>query len=181
VALELNRRRRQSGLTLVELAIAGGILLIVAIAIIPLFTNSMVNNATGRQLSQATNHGRSAAEEALQMPLDRAMFRIPDGDLLTARVMTWSVSRADPVAGGHWATTGPTGSERALWRRTSTLRQFNVSRILPNPVGSTEPIPGGYPDEFIHLRETVLEVVNSKDPLDPRPARGAEVTTVRAF
>lgn len=179
--LELKRRHRESGMSLVELAIAAGILLIVAISIIPLFTASMVNNATGRQLSQATNHGRSAAEESLQMPLDRLEFDVADGDPLLARVMTWSVSRADPVAGGRW-TTGPSGGERGVWARTSTLRQFNVGRILPNPLpGTTDPIPGGYPDEFIHLRETVFEVVEVRDPLDPRPPRSAELTTVRAF
>jgi type II secretory pathway pseudopilin PulG len=182
--LELRRarkRRRASGMSLVELAIAAGILLVVAMSIIPLFTASMVNNATGRQLSQATNHARSASEEIRQLPLDRVEFEIQDGQSSAVRTRTWAIHRGDPVASGRWTTGTLASDERATWARTATLRQFNVSRILPNPVGTTDPIPGGFPDEFVHLRETVVEVVEVKEPLDPRTPKSAELTTVRSF
>ncbi|MCB1035377.1 MAG: prepilin-type N-terminal cleavage/methylation domain-containing protein [Acidobacteria bacterium] len=72
-------RRRQAGFSLVEGLVALAILMTVVIGLIPLFTQSMINNTAGRHLTQATNFTTDSFEELAQLPLNNDLLDLPAG------------------------------------------------------------------------------------------------------
>jgi Prokaryotic N-terminal methylation motif len=71
----------QGGFSLIEGLVAMAVLLIVVIGLIPLFTQSMVSNAAGRHLTQASNMATDGFETFLQMPLNNELLTVPSGDM----------------------------------------------------------------------------------------------------
>jgi len=53
------RHPRAAGFSFIEALIATGIMLIIAVGIIPLFASSVLNNTRGADSTTATNFGRS--------------------------------------------------------------------------------------------------------------------------
>ena len=72
-------RSGQGGFSLIEGLVAMAVLLIVVIGLIPLFTSSMVSNAAGRHLTQASNIASDGFETFLQMPLNNELLTVPAG------------------------------------------------------------------------------------------------------
>lgn len=74
-------RRSQAGFSVLEGLIAMAVLLIVVLGLIPLFTQSMVNNVAGRHLMQASNFATDSFEAAQGLPLGNELLDVPDGEL----------------------------------------------------------------------------------------------------
>src|SRR5436305_13986434 len=67
----------EAGFSLVEALVATGILLVIAIGVIPLFASSILNNTRGSDSTVSTNHSRSQVENLLQLPFNSPSLSVP--------------------------------------------------------------------------------------------------------
>lgn len=146
----------QRGFSLIEVLVAASLLLVVALAILPLFTQSMSNNLAGNDYTQATNIAKSELERLYELP-----FNSPDLDVEgTERVRVQHLKQGSTV----WEDgTGPT-SPAPVWRRTSTVRQFGLSGLVDaNEDGYFDtPLPAGTASTFVHVKEITIRVESGR-------------------
>jgi len=172
VALELTPLRRQRGFSLIEVLVAALILVLVVLALVPLFAQSMSNTLAGREYSVAAQHGRSRADEYYQLPLESEELLVAPGSQETVSTEYW-----DP-AGDAWSTAAPAAP--TPWRRTTTVRQYNVNDLLREGRLVNE-LDGGVPAPQVHLREVVVEVESEREGGPAGSGRSVTMTTVRGF
>lgn len=66
------------------------VLLTIVIGIIPLFTQSMLNNVAGRQMTQASNFASDGFEMMTQMPFNNELLTLEIGDLGKATLQLYA-------------------------------------------------------------------------------------------
>lgn len=141
-------RRGEAGFSFIEVVIAGLLMLMIAISVLPLFTEAAASNETGREYTEVSNLARSRAEELMQLPFNSPQLTISAGtQLLTEQHYSAKLKR--------WETgTTPAAGDRALWIRRTTVRQFAVTNLdlLDSP------LPAGTPPEGIHAKEVQVEI-----------------------
>lgn len=142
-------RRAEAGFSFIEVVIAGLLMLMIAISVLPLFTEAAASNETGREYTEVSNMARSRAEELMQLPFNSAPLTITVNDKLETEEH-YSKLNKRWMPGLAPATAGDT----ALWLRRTTVRQYAVSDLdrLANP------LPAGTPPEGIHVKEIQVEV-----------------------
>lgn len=162
-----------AGFSLIEALVAALLLVIVVLGLIALFSAAMRDTQAGRELSVASQHGRSQVEELLQLPLDRPVLVVPAG--ADERTATEHVALGDD----RWTSGAASGP--APWERTTVVRQYNV-RDLYETGRLTTRLPGGTAPGSVHLREVFVEVEVERDAAGPL-GRGRRVvlSTVRSF
>lgn len=142
-------RRGEAGFSFIEVVIAGLLMLMIAISVLPLFTEAAASNETGREYTEVSNMARSRAEELMQLPFNSPALTITSGtELATDEHYSKLNKRWMP------GTTPTTAGDIALWFRRTTVRQFAVTNLdqLNNP------LPAGTPPEGIHVKEIRVEV-----------------------
>ena len=160
-------RRRERGFSLVEVLIASGIFLIIALGVLPLFARAIRSNLSGRDATDVSNLSKSRIEELLQVPFDT--LEVPAGQAEGVIQEHWSAATKTWMAG-----TTPAAGDAALWYRTTTIRQFALSDLQDNGVADT-PLPGGTAPGSVHFKEIVVEIRGvSRNPLS-----GGGAVTVR--
>ncbi len=82
----MGRRSSVAGFSLVEGLVALAVLMTVTIGLIPLFTQSMVNNTAGRHLTQAANFSTDTFENLLQLPINNDLLTLANGLPRSVRV-----------------------------------------------------------------------------------------------
>lgn len=75
----LRDRRREAGLTLVEILVAAAVLGLALLALAPLFTNAVRTNASAYQMTNANSLAREKLEELSGYPRSDARFTVPAG------------------------------------------------------------------------------------------------------
>lgn len=173
VALTGRAGRTSAGFSLIEALISALLLVIVILGLIPLFSAAMRNTLAGRELSVASQHGRSQVEELVQLPLDRPALVVPLG--------TDEGTETEHVALGEERWTSGAAPGPAPWERTTVVRQYNV-RDLYESGRLTTRLPGGTAPGSVHLREMFVEVEVEREAAGPL-GRGRRVvlSTVRSF
>jgi type II secretory pathway pseudopilin PulG len=161
---ETNRFTR--GFSVIEVLIATAIFFIIAMGLLPLFTQSMANNVAGREATEVSNFAKSRVEELLQLPFNDERMTIPAGGNVLETVEHWS------VADEAWMP-GP-AVDGSLWERTTRIRQFGVNDMLDGFLDN--PLPGGFDPDFIHLKEIEVEVRGTRN---SGPFGGAKKMSVR--
>lgn len=159
MALERIRPRSgQLGMSLVEAVLAVLIMLLIAVGILPVFTRSMSSNVAGSDSTYVSNMATERAEEFLQLPFDSDLLRLPDG--ATTRVFNEVYIQdetGDEAGTEHWmdgVLTDVASTDRAVWTRTTTIRQYAITDL-------TSPIPGiagTDPQGTVHMKEIEVEV-----------------------
>lgn len=142
-------RRTEAGFSFIEVVIAGLLMLMIAISVLPLFTEAASSNETGREYTEVSNMARSKAEELMQLPFNSAPLTISGNtELVTDEHYSKLNKRWMP------GTTPATAGDVALWLRRTTVRQYAVSDLdrLVNP------LPAGTPPEGIHVKGIEVEV-----------------------
>lgn len=139
-------RRPARGFSLIEVLIASAIFLVLALGILPLFTQAMRSNLSGRNSTDLSNFGKSRMEELLSVPFDT--LAVPAGQTEGVTDEYWDSSTKT------WKTGTPIA---ALWYRTTKIRQFSLADLLDNGTADT-PLPGGTPVEQVHFKEILIEV-----------------------
>jgi hypothetical protein len=143
---------RTAGFSLIEVLIAAGILLLVFLGVVPMFTQAMMSNQTGGDLTQISNISKSQVEELYQLPFGHPDLTIPGGSTELATVAYW-----DPATQRFIATPPATGSAR--WTLNTTVRQYSLSDLTNNGVLDT-PLDGDATPAFVQLKEIEVQVVS---------------------
>ena len=141
------RHRRAAGFSFIEVVIASLLLLMIAVAVLPMFTEAAASNETGREYTDVSNFARSRAEEFIQLPFNAEPVTITSG---TERIHEEYYSNASK----KWlAGTTPVAGDRALWLRTTTIRQFEAKDTT-----LSTPLPAGTEPLRIHAKEVQVQV-----------------------
>ena len=129
--MEMKREtaRGEAGFSMIEALVAAAVLLIIALWMIPLFAQSMLNNTLGSDYTQATAHGTTGLEESANKPFQSV-------DLLPASGSA-TMQRAEYAARG--LQTGSAVSDldwnysaagmNVQWTRTIRVRTFKVTAL----------------------------------------------------
>jgi type II secretory pathway pseudopilin PulG len=165
-------RAGDAGFSLIEVLVAALILVLVVLALVPLFAQSMNNTLAGREYSVASQFGRSRADELYQLPLESEEMLVAPGDRESVSSELW-----DPDADA-WTATAP--ASPSPWRRTTTVRQYNVNDLLQEGRLVHE-LDGGAPAPQVHLREVIVEVESEREGGAAGSGRSVTLTTVRGF
>lgn len=135
-------RREAKGFSLIEVLIASAIFLIVALGIVPFFTQAIVNNRAGADFTQSTNYAKSELERLYALP-----FSSPE---LAVGVKVQYFSQASHT----WVSTLATG-EVALWTRTVTIANYGLGGMLDIDHDGKQdgPLAADAPTASIHAKK----------------------------
>lgn len=177
----LNRRGHgEQGFSLIEVLIASGILLVVALGVLPIFAQAIVNNRAGADYTQATNIAKSELERLYALPFNSPDLRV-DGPQ-TQRLYYYWLEDQGTGEGQKWVE-GPTLPEEQapVWTRTTTIRQYGLGGVVDLDKDGTldPPLPGGTPDTFVHVKEIEVQVASGRD--DGGPLRIGKRITLRTY
>jgi hypothetical protein len=158
----------ERGFSFVETLVAAGLLLIITLGILPLFTSSIRSNDTGREYTMVSNGARSRAEELFQLPFNSPTLTITTGTSRTIADYYALDERA-------WKTGGQaeayTNGDIAQFLRTAVIRQYSLDNL-------NDPKPAGTDPESIHIKEIVVTV----EGVDPATTFGSKKTaTLRLY
>lgn len=145
-------RPAPGGFSLIEVMVAGLILLVIALGLVPIYTRSIRSNIEGFDYTQVSNSARSKAEELVQMPFNSAELTVPGGNTELETQDFFSQQEHEWFDEDEWA--GRAG-DLALFTRTATVRQFGITDI-------TTPLDGNAPPEAVHLKEITVAVEGTR-------------------
>jgi hypothetical protein len=153
----LSDRTREAGFSLIEAVIASFLLLVIALGLIPLFTRSIVDNSSGNDSTQASNHGRTHLEALIQVPFNSQQLSVAAGQPFSQRIDSWAQGSPDELgdASEGWWPGVPTDRGQVLWQRTTRVSQYSLSDLDDGVLD--DPQPGGAQSTFVHLK--MVEVV----------------------
>lgn len=113
--------RSEQGFSLVEVLIAAAIFLVVALGIVPLFAQAIVNNRSGADYTTATNLAKSELERLYALPFTSPELAITS----TTTVKKQYLPQGEEV----WVDT-LSPSQIPQWTRTVTLRQYGIGGFV---------------------------------------------------
>ncbi len=140
------------GFTLGEVLIAAGLLLIIAIGILPLFIRSIISNAEGFDHTRVANAARSRGEEFFQLPFNSEPLTLLAG---TERVYDEYYSEQNRVWIDGTEADAQAAGDTALMTRTMTIRQYNVNDLATPLANTASPAT-------VHLKEIVVGVQSTR-------------------
>ncbi len=144
--------RSRPAFSLIEVLIAAALLLIIALGVLPLFTQAMVSNTAGNESTQVSNFARSRLEEYQQLPLNGASLTVPIGS--TELTVEDYYSFADEA----WKSGPEPAGDPARWSRTTVVRQYGVSALDDGILTPDEALDGGTEESFVHFKEVEVTV-----------------------
>lgn len=154
-------RSRAAGFSIVEVLIAAVIVLVIALGIVPLFTQAMAANVSGNDSTQVSNFARSRAEQFYQLEFNHPDLTIDAGNVKTFDDYYSAATRT-------WVVGAPTAGDPALWLRTTNIRQYSVEAITDDPVDDrvlqlAEALPGDADPGTVHFKEIEVLVESTRE------------------
>jgi type II secretory pathway pseudopilin PulG len=165
-------RAGESGFSLIEGLIGAGILLIVMIGILPLFTRAIIDNTAGSDYTRVTQYSKSKIEDFAKSALNVGLYTIPGGSTSTT-----IDEYLDPVSQTWQPVSGPL-PVNVEWRRTSTLQQYGFTDLLDNGILDT-PLDGAVPWDFRQLQVNVYNMNKTYNPTGAGAFGARRQATVR--
>lgn len=147
--------RRSAGFSLIEVLVAGLILLVIALGLIPLYTRSIRSNVEGFGYTQVSNFAKSRAEEYVQLPFNNARLTVPPGEEQLAACDCYSLEDHRWIDEADCPTT-ESACDTVLFNRTTTVQQFSVTDLA-------NPLPGDAPPAAVHLKEITVAVEGTRE------------------
>lgn len=168
VANDFAKASGEAGFSLVEALIATGILLMIAIGVIPLFATSIMNNTRGSDSTTSTNYSRSQVENLLQLPFSSPSLTVPASASQEETDEWWAPGATNAIndSSEGWKDASVTPkpvSTMSPWTRTTIITQYSVAAIdngLLDP--KTEAENGTTPANNVHLKMISVEVDSAK-------------------
>ena len=150
------KRRAGGGYSLLEILFAFLILMIICLAIMPLFFRSTKNLASGRDSSRISGFSREQAEAMMPVEFNGPELTVPAGTTELASRQVW-IPAPQPLLAGNWSAGE---SPISQWGRNVTVRQYglfdlNDDRMFDTPLAG-DADPGG-----VQIKEVVIEVAGS--------------------
>src|SRR5437763_9528292 len=158
----------EAGFSLVEALVATGILLTIAIGIIPLFATSILNNTRGSDSTTSTNYSRTQVENLLQLPFNSPSLAVPAAASQAETDEWWAPGATGAIndAAEGWKDAGVTPKPAAtvsLWSRTTIVTQYSVAALTDGRLDpKTEAENGSTPANNVHLKVVAVEVDSAK-------------------
>lgn len=153
--------RGRAGFSLIEVLIAGALLLVILLGILPLFVRSAVNRHSGRESTEVGSFARSRAEALLQLPFEHQDVSVPPGST------TFEVEEYLLPGSREWSTDSA-DEDDAIWIRTTRIQQFRTADLLD---GDTDgdgnaldtPMDGGTDRRSVQLKQIEVEVTSPRE------------------
>lgn len=155
----LSRGRRaggERGFSLIEVLIAAAILLVVALGVLPIFSQAIVNNRAGADYTQVTNIAKSELERLYSLP-----FWSPELEVVGAEtVRPEYFSQRDQ----KWVDGDAPANDPPLWTRTTLIRQYGIGGIIDTDKDGTldPPRPGGSLPREVHVKEIEVRAASGR-------------------
>lgn len=147
----------EAGFSVVEGLIAALILLVVVLGVLPLISQSMVNNAQGNSSSQEVNASVDALEEMLSLPFNAPELTVPVGQ--TSMVGT-SYKLLDS---NTWVDGAYGGTGTPQYQRTSTVEYFSVTDLDDETDFTLDaPLDGGTLPGNIAFKRITMQVASQR-------------------
>lgn len=146
--------RGEAGFSLIEALIASGILLIIAIGLIPMFAQSILNNAAGSDHTSASTHGKDELENLQDMAFANPELALTGADTERTATEFWMQGTSD-IGDETWAAAVPPGA-RPRWTRTTRVSQYSIGAFDDGVLGTTERKAGSAQPTEVHFK--VIEV-----------------------
>ncbi|MFY9823846.1 MAG: prepilin-type N-terminal cleavage/methylation domain-containing protein [Thermoanaerobaculia bacterium] len=163
------RARGAQGFSLIEVLIAAAIFLIIALGLVPFFTQAIANNRAGADFTQSTNYAKSELERLYALPMSSPDLQVTAGSSTVTQQYYSLNTKA-------WVTTlGST--DVALWTRTVTIRQYSISGMLAGGA-VTDALPAGAPAASIHAKQIEVKVQSGRA---GGPLGGGKQVTLSVF
>ena len=139
-------------------------MLIVAVGVLPMFTQAMVNTQAGADSSFVSNAARSRVEELFQAPWTSAPVTLISGtELVTDEYFSITDHSWKPglIPGD--------GSDPGTFTRTTRVRQFSVIALEDELLDDSEALDALADPGQVHLKEirVTVEGVRTAGPLGP--------------
>jgi hypothetical protein len=176
------RSGAEAGFSIIEGLVSMAVLLIVVVGLIPLFTQSMVNNLAGSHLTQATNFTTDAFEELFQFDFEDQRLDLDDGSNalriselfgsgqeigVPIEMLREDLAEADNDAELDYdavlASFDPGDVRNALWLRVITVRQFPISAARDEVLTVDEQLDGDFPANAVNFKLIEITVVSVND------------------
>lgn len=159
-----SKARSQRGMSIIEVLVAAGLLLVISLAILAMLTRSLANNTRGWEATQTSNYARTQLDQHLGEDLSAPDIEIAAGSDETTASRFWaSGSNAidnDQDEGWYDVETDAKGT--VLIEQSKTVKQYNVKTLIGDPSGLND--EGEYVYE---ITEAKLNAPLSGD-VDPR-------------
>ncbi len=152
-------RRSAAGFSLIEAVIGALILLIVALGIIPLFTQAMGSNVAGAEATSMSNMAATRAEELYQYPFDSPFLTVPGGKTELDTPEVWTEEDGRWIAGTIADAEG--AGKTPLWQRDTRIRQFAVLDLLDTS-GTPTPLDGNAPPGSVQIKEIQVTLTTAR-------------------
>ena len=152
-------RKKDAGFSMIEALIAAAILLLIAIGLIPLFSQSILNNSAGSDHTVASTFAKDDLENLQDAAFGNTALLIDNTEELRLTTDFWLPGTAK-VGDEQWVTTVPSGT-RPRWTRTTQVTQFSISAYDDGILADAERKPGNAQPIEVHLK--VIEVLLQND------------------
>ncbi len=194
-------KRGEAGFSLIEGLMAAGLLLIIAISILPIFTRALESNVSGSRSSQMSTFVSADLEEVNQLTVDRDEWEVAaSGGVRTLAPMYWDTGPLFGTAGipdmlgdEQWIADETAAQGLVIWSRNVSVRKYSLSdlQILAGTDVSDDIIvAAGHPmlldtplddDESAHLTEVRVSIIENRESMPAGAGRRITVNHVRAF
>ena len=161
-----------AGFSMLEVMIAGAILLIISLGLIPLFVQAVRNNETGGDYLQAANGNKARLEEAESLPINNTSLALPAGATEGQVVESYAQGARNQIgdaAEGWWSGT-PSGKGDLLWTRTTRVHAYSIRALDQTAkdftLSATEREPGASDTSDLanqNLKEVEVVLESEKD------------------
>lgn len=129
---------------MIEVLVAMGLLLVVLVGLLPLFSRSVIENIEGRESTLVGNFSRSELENFIQLGFNNWELEVTAGTERTSQ-MFWTSGSTSKVGDESWVAAVPAG-EIAPWDRTTAIRQLGINDVRDNNLD-------GILDEIVGLED----------------------------
>jgi hypothetical protein len=152
-------RALHSDFSMTEILSANAVMLAIALGIVPVFVRAMTSDSqAASDAAQASHFASSRMTELLDLEFDHAALTVLAG---RQRETTEFYSSADDA----WITAPPPGTQRPVWVRVTTVRQYGLEALDDGKVERSESLAADAPRELVRLKEIEVEVRRSGDGL----------------
>jgi type II secretory pathway pseudopilin PulG len=157
-------RHGEAGFSLIEGMIAALILLFVILGVVPLMSQSLLNNLQGNDSTQQAQAAIDAAERFSSVPFNSEEYQVPAGSTSVDFVEVFSLES------GTWmdkAAFDLLGTDTAQYTRTVTVEYFSLEDLVldPNATELGTPLDGGIAvtnPGFFQVKRATLNVQNDR-------------------
>lgn len=147
--------RSDGGFSTVEALLAGVLLLIMALGVLPMFTQALSNNRQGKLASDTANEARSELERIIQQSFESDELTIPSGEDELERTAFYSEFQRRWIDEDDW--NGGTHGTK-LFTRITTVRQYGFEALEDDKLEASEALSGDAPPGQVHFKEILVQV-----------------------